>query len=191
VNRREAVLAILVLCAAPLVAFAQDPPRSAQEDPASSSAAARIWERARYELTIQTAKQALERGEVLEAERLCVLAITYVGARTVRVLEEYASLLATLNRAGARDAKERAEKLNDQRLRREPGSVYLGFEPAAELIAYARLLLELARTAEADAVIALADADRRVSRINFIRNAVLARGKDPRGICSVDNNPTR
>ena len=156
----------------------------AQQDSERAAAAARIWEGDRWQLTTQSAKQALERGETAEAERFCFLAITYVGARTVRVLEEYASLLGTLSRAGARDAKERAEKLKDARLRPGPGSVHLGFEPAGELIAYARLLRELARAVEADAVIALADAERKVALMNFIRSVILQRGGDPRGICS-------
>jgi tetratricopeptide (TPR) repeat protein len=154
-----------------------------REDPESVAATARIWQRAGFELAIQTAKQALERGETAEAERLCFFAVTQVGTRTVEILEEYAALLATLNREGARNAKQRAEILSVQRQRREPGSVYLGFEPAGELIAYARLLRELARTAEADAVVALADAEKRVNLMNFTRAQILHQGRDPRGIC--------
>lgn len=154
-----------------------------QPTPEETAAAARIWERDRWHLTVQSANQARERGETMEAERLCFLAIQYVGERAVRSLDEYASLLGTLNRAGAQDARARAEKFRDARLRPGPGSVYLGFDPSSELRAYAALLRELARTVEADAVSALADAEKQVQFMNFIRNTMLQQGRDPRGTC--------
>lgn len=155
--------------------------------PEESAAGARIWERDRWLLTVRSADQARERGEIAEAERLCVLALRYVGARTVSALDDYASLLAKLNREGMQQAKARAEKLRSARLATEPGSVYLGFSPADELRAYAALLRELSRNAEASAVSALADADTWLNFTNFIRNHMIVGGHDPRGTCSLSN----
>jgi tetratricopeptide (TPR) repeat protein len=146
-----------------------------------------IWERDRWLLRVRSANQARERGEIAEAERLCVLALRYVGARTVSTLDDYASLLAKLNRQGAQEAKARAEKLRNARLATEPGSVYLGFNPADELRAYAALLRELSRNAEATAVSALADAETWLNFTNFTRNHMVAGGQDPSGTCSLSN----
>lgn len=162
-----------ILFAALLTGCAVSPP----------AASVQAWEPARWKQTTLAAKQAWERGETAEAERLCVAALQYVSASTVRTLDEYASLLGTLKRAEAEGARARSDKLRDARLRPGPGSVYLGFVPSGELRAYATLLRELARTAEAEAVMALADAEDQAQRIHFVRLQMQHQGRDPRGAC--------
>ncbi len=172
---------LLLLWAGSVLADEAKAPTPATPD--ETAAAARVWAGDRWQLTVQTATRAAERGELQEAERLCFLAIQYVGERTVRNLHDYASLLESLNRTGVKDAKARADRLRDARLKSGPGSVHLGFDPTEELRAYAAVLRGLSRTAEADAVSGLADAERQVQFMNFIRNTMLTQGRDPRGNC--------
>src|SRR5262245_9116797 len=52
------------------------------------------WEPARLEQMRLAVKQAGERRDLAEAERLCVIELRYVSASTVRSVDEYSSLLA-------------------------------------------------------------------------------------------------
>ena len=142
----------------------------------------RSWDPPRWQQTIVAAKQAKERGATSEAEQLCVEALQYVDANTVRSLYDYAALLQELKREGAEAAKARADKLYQAKT--QPGSsVYLGWIPSTELQAYARLLQELDRNAEAEAMRALADAYDSAQHAHYIRYIEQARGSDPRGTC--------
>ncbi|TAK79770.1 MAG: hypothetical protein EPO20_30825 [Betaproteobacteria bacterium] len=151
---------------------------------AGSAAAAPIWEQERWQLTLQTAAKARARGEAVEAEKLCVVAMQYVRERTVKALEEYAALASKMNRADAQQVAEKARKLKDARLSPAQGSVYLGFDPADELRAYTAVLKGLDRTAEMQSVGALADAESQVNFNHFVRMQIGQQGGDYRGVCS-------
>ena len=143
----------------------------------------KAWEPARWERLRLVAKQARDRGDKAQAERHCVEALEYVGASTVNNLYAYAALLNSLQRKSAEAAHARADKLREARNRPGPGSVYLGFQPSAELTGYAALLQELGRDAEAEAMRALADAEDWAQQWHYARLQEQARGSDPRGKC--------
>ncbi len=147
------------------------------------AAPVQVWEPARWKQTTLAAKQALERGETAEAERICVAALQSVSASTVRTLDEYASLLGTLKRAEAEGARARSDMLREARLRPGSSIVYLGFVPSGELRAYATLLRELARTADAEVVTALADAEDHARGIHLVRLQMQYQGRNPHGVC--------
>jgi len=139
------------------------------------------WQPARWEQMRRAAKQALERGEPAEGERLCVVALQYVGASTLRSLDEYASLLGRLKRPEAEGARARAEKLRE--VRSNPGGGYLGFAPPGELRAYANLLRELGQVADAETMMALAAAEDHANRAHYLRSQMQYSGRDWRGTC--------
>jgi hypothetical protein len=122
------------------------------------------------------AKQAKERGNASEAERLCVDALQYVDASAIRSLYEYAALLQS------EDARARADSLRQAKT--QPGSsVFLGWSPSDELRAYADLLRERDRGTEVEAIMALANAYLQAQGAHAARLREQARGGDPRGTC--------
>lgn len=143
----------------------------------AACAAPQAWEPARWERMTLAAKQATERGETAEAERLCVEALQYVDASAVQSLYDYASLLKALKQEGAEAAQATADQLREAK--RQPISVFLGWIPSTELRAYAALLQERGQDAEAEAMRALADGYDRAQRAAYARH----REQDPRGRC--------
>lgn len=139
------------------------------------------WELGRVQRMALAGKQAWERGNLAEAERFCVELLEYVDASTIRSLYEYASLLKALKRQDAEAAWARAEKLREAKS--QPGSAYLGFRPSTELGAYAAVLREVRRYADAEATEALASAANDVQFMHFFRLQEQARGGNPTRRC--------
>ena len=156
----------------------------AQTDPEQRTAAARIWESERWRHTMRIASETLGRGAADEAEKLCVLAMVYVRDRGLMAIGTYASLLEALKRSDAASVRAKFEKLRDFRQRPASGSAHIGFDPAAELKAYAAALRGLGWNAEAESIAALAEAERHVNLQHFVRGYGIERGWDMRGRCS-------
>ncbi len=95
------------------------------------------------------------------AERLCMEVRQYVDMNVVRSLDDYATLLKRLSRENAGAAEARADQLRKAK-QSQSKSVYLGWNPSDELRAYAALLRETGREADAAAIEVLADAHHRV-----------------------------
>lgn len=149
----------------------------------TTSALAQEWDPAGFEQMMRAAAQARERGNRGDAERLCLEAFRYVDASVIKALFDYASLLKTLGRPEAEAAQARAERLREIKTRPQAGSVYLGWNPSDELKAFAGLVREIGRTAEAEAIVALAAAHDRVQMAQFMRVIQQQQGRDPRGNC--------
>lgn len=142
-----------------------------------------VWEPDRYARMAMAIAQAGQRGAVDEGERGCGEMSQYVLASVTTSLHAYADLLGALHRPDAAAARERADRL--QNARPQPGgSVPLGFDPSAELRAYASLLREVGQAPyEASSMTALADAWQRVNQAGYYRAQEQARGSDTRGRC--------
>ncbi len=152
----------------------------------TTPALAQPWEPARFDQMMRAAAQARERGNREEAERLCVATFRYVDASVTKALFDYAALLRTLGRPEADAAQERAEKYREIKTRPVPpqgSSEYLGWKPPDQLKAFAALLGETGRAAEAKDIVALAAAQDRVNKAHFIRLMDQQQGRDPRGNC--------
>jgi hypothetical protein len=145
------------------------------------------WVPAQWERMILAAKQARERGDKIEAERLCAQALPYVNASTVKSLYEYAEFLREQKRAGGADVLAKADKMRQSHIQQakstQPGNTYLGFVPWNELKEYADLLQELHRGAEAEAMRALSDAYKHAQEAYIRRTLLYNQGSDPRGEC--------
>ncbi len=141
------------------------------------------WEPDRYVRMAMAVAQAGQRGALDDAERGCGEISRYVLASATASLHAYADLLGALHRPDAGSARERAERL--QNARPQPGgSVPLGFDPSAELRAYASLLREVGRAPlDAASTTALADAWQRTNQAAYYRAQEQARGVDTRGRC--------
>lgn len=151
----------------------------------TTSALAQVWEPARFDQMMRAAAQAREGGNKEEAERLCVATFRYVCERD-EALFDYAALLRTLGRPEADAAQERAEKYREIKTRPVPpqgSSEYLGWKPPDQLKAFAALLKETGRAAEAKEIVALAVAQDRVNKAHFVRLMDQRQGRDPRGNC--------
>ncbi len=152
----------------------------------TTSALAQVWEPARFEQMMRAAAQAREGGNKEEAERRCVEAFHYVDVSVIKALFDYAALLRSLGRADADAAQERAEKYREIKTRPVPpqgSSEYLGWNPPDQLKAFAALLGETGRAAEAKDILALATAQDRVNKAHFVRLIDQRQGRDPRGNC--------
>jgi hypothetical protein len=141
-----------------------------------------FWDNARRE-----AQSARQHGDRITAERACARGILYVQTQVVKVMYAYADALdrqsagaGTLERGKAqklelaRDAQSRGQK---------SGNSYLGFDPAAELKAYADLLSSLRRNNDALLVEALSAAYSYSQEANLRRTTLQSQGKDPLGEC--------
>jgi hypothetical protein len=159
------------MLAAPFVAAAQSPaPERWQE----------AWQPDLWRQFLDAARQAREHGDRLTAEHHCRSASRHVERNAVRGLFDYASLLETFNRSDAAAARARAERLLESKQRR---GIHLGFVPSRELHAYAHVLDEVGRGAEADAMRALGQAYDISQETHFHRVQEQQQGRDPTGIC--------
>lgn len=149
----------------------------------TNPAAAQTWEPARFDEMIRAAAQARAQGNLQEAEQHCVEAIRHTDAAVIQALFDYAVLLRSLGKPEAAAAHARAERLRDVKTRPQAGSVYLGWDPAQEIQAFAALLREAGRAAEADVMTALAAAYRRTQQVQFVRAVEQSQGRDPTGVC--------
>lgn len=139
------------------------------------------WEPARLKRTVVSMKEARDRGDAEACIRHLEEGLAYVDASAVRSLDEYATLLHTLQRSEADTVRARANRLREAQSR--PGSAYLGFPPAGELQGYVSLLQELGRTSEAEAIKELADEYDSAQSTHFQRLIWQQEGRDPNLPC--------
>ncbi len=178
--------------AALLVAACATPPGPAPGQPSgtapTTNAAPATWEPAFWDRSIREAQQARAHGDRATAERACARGILYVQAQTIRMLYGYAETLDAQKYGSGVPARARAQKLEQARdeqaqARKSGGNTYLGFDPAAELKAYADLLANMNRNQDALAVEALAAAYQYAQGANLRRTLIQREGKDPLGEC--------
>ena len=160
------ILSLALLFAAPLSAVPQG-----TED---------AWQPLRWHHMLFAAREAREMGDRLAAEEHCRQALWYVDSYTMRGLFEYASLLQTLNREAAGDARAKADKLLESKQR---GGMYLGFRPSEELQAFAAVLDEVGHASDAAVTRALADAYDFSQKAHFHRLQAQQSGNDSTGLC--------
>ena len=159
---------------------------AAEASPASGAPA--NWEPVFWDRAMREAQQAREHGDRVTAERACARGILYVQAQAIKVLYGYAELLDQ-QRVGAGVAvRARAQKLEQARdeqaqARKGGNTTYLGFDPAAELKAYADLLASANRKSDALMVEALSSAYQYAQGANLRRSSLKREGKDPLGEC--------
>jgi len=136
---------------------------------------------------MREAQQAREHGDRVTAERACARGILYVQAQVIKVLYGYAELLDRQNYGSGIAVRGKVQKLeqarDEQAAARKSGNTYLGFDPAAELKAYADLLSGAKRNTDALLVEALAAAYRYAQDANLRRTQLQRAGKDPIGEC--------
>lgn len=146
-----------------------------------------VWEPARWERMILGTKEARERGDKGEAERLCFQALKYADESAVGSLYKYADLVKDLKRGDGATERSKADMLRDAKAQQweatERGNVYLGFAPWEELKQYADLLQEHNRGAEAEAMRVLASAYKYGQEVHLRRTLLLNQGRDPLGEC--------
>jgi len=137
--------------------------------------------------SIDAARQARQRGDVMAAERLCYAAFQLVEDSALAAYDAFADRLQAEHRAEAmtvRAQSTRSHEINAQRRQgTEPTSTYLGFSTAGGLQAYADLLRSLGELDEAERMRSLSLAYQQVQQAHFQRTQLLQQGKDPRGAC--------
>jgi hypothetical protein len=136
---------------------------------------------------MREALQAREAGDRATAERACARGILYVHAQVIRMLYSYAELLDQQTYGSGVTVRSKAQKLeqarDEQVQARKSGNTYLGFDPAAELKAYADTLAGMKRNNDALVVEALSSAYRYAQDANLRRTQLQRQGKDPVGEC--------
>lgn len=145
------------------------------------------WDPAYWNSAMREALLARERGDRMDAERACGRGMRYVEVQAVRMLYRYAESLDQQSAGVGITVRSKAQKLEQARDAQartgKSTGTYLGFDPGAELAAYADYLRGLRRDTEAKPVEDLAAAYRYAQEVNF-RRALLGReGKDPTGEC--------
>jgi hypothetical protein len=173
-------------------ACATAPPAPADRQ-ANGNAAAAVdappenWEPVYWDRAMREAQHAREHGDRTTAERACARGILYVQTQTIKVLYGYAELLDHEKYGSGVAVRARAQKLeqarDEQAQARHSGNTYIGFDPAAELKAYADLLASLNRKTDALVVEALASAYQYAQGANLRRTQLRREGKDPLGEC--------
>jgi len=103
-----------------------------------------------------------------------------VQAQTIKVLYGYADVLDQQNLGSGIPVRSKVQKLDQAR---SSGDTYLGFDPAAELKAYADLLAGMKRKNDALLAEALASAYRYAQEANLRRSMLQRDGKEPMGEC--------
>jgi hypothetical protein len=137
--------------------------------------------------SIDAARQARQRGDVVTAERLCYAAFQIVDEGALAAYDAFADRLQVEHRAEAvtvRAQSARLHELNAQRRQgTEPTNTYLGFSTTGGLQAYADLLRSLGEIDEAQRMSSLALAYQQVQQAHFQRTQLFQQVKDPRGAC--------
>jgi hypothetical protein len=182
----------LCFCAAALFAgcaTTQPPPAEPAKSaaPATPLAAPVTWEPPFWDNAMREAQKAREHGDRQTAERACARGILYVQAQTIKTLYSYAELLDRQNYGSGLTVRSRAQKLeqarDEQAATGKSGNTYLGFDPGAELKAYADLLTSLRRNSDALVIEALSAAYLYAQEANLRRTLLQREGKDPLGEC--------
>ncbi len=167
----------------------QEPPSGTASSPAAATAsgAPPDWQPLYWDKAMREAQQAREHGDRATAERACARGILYVQAQVIQVLRAYADTLDQQRLGSGTPARARVQKLeqarDEQAQARRSGNTYLGFDPVAELKAYADLLSGLNRRPDALAVEALSSAYTFAQSANLRRTTLQREGKDPLGEC--------
>jgi hypothetical protein len=137
--------------------------------------------------TIDAARQARQRGDLLAAERLCYAAFKIVDESALAAYDAFADRLKAEHRAEETVVRAQSARLHElkeqQRQGREPTSTYLGFSTSGGLQAYAELLRSLGEVDQAERMHSLALAYQQVQHAQFLRAQLFQQGKDPRGSC--------
>ena len=137
--------------------------------------------------SIDAARQARQRGDVLTAERLCYGAFQIVEESALVAYDAFADRLQLEGRAEAATVRAQSARLHELNAQRSLGteltSTYLGFSTSGGLQAYADLLRSLNEIDEAERIRSLALAYQQVQQAHFQRTQLFQQGKDPRGAC--------
>jgi hypothetical protein len=137
--------------------------------------------------SIDAARQARERGDLMTAERLCDGAFQTVEETALAAYDAFADRLQAEHRAEATTVRAQSARLHELNAQRrqgnEPTSTYLGFSTASGLQAYADLLRGLGAPDEAERMRSLSLAYQQVQQAHFQRTRLFQQGKDPRGAC--------
>jgi hypothetical protein len=146
------------------------------------------WEPVFWDRAMREAQQAREHGDRVTAERACARGILYVQQQVIKVMYGYAELLDQQRYGGGVAVRGRAQKLEQARdeqaqARKSGNTTYLGFDPGAELKAYADLLASANHKSDALQVEALASAYLYAQGANLRRTQLQREGKDPLGEC--------
>jgi hypothetical protein len=156
------------------------------DGPAASGAAV-AWDPAGAARTIDAARQAHQRGDLMSAERLCYSAFQSIDASALAAYDAYADRLHAEHRAEEATVRAQSERLHALKAERsqatQPTSTYLGFSTSGGLNAYADLLQSLHEADEAARMRSLALAYQQVQQAHFQRTQMFQQGKDPRGAC--------
>jgi len=174
--------------APPSTAPATSSPSPSSPPPPAGQAAPANWEPPFWDRAMREAQEAREHGDRVTAERACARGILYVQAQVIKVLYGYAEVLDRQNYGNGINVRSKAQKLEQARdeqmqTRKSGGNTYLGFDPAAELKAYADLLASAKRNSDSLVVEALSSAYRYVQEANLRRTLLQREGRDPTGEC--------
>jgi hypothetical protein len=137
--------------------------------------------------SIDAARQARQRGDVMTAERLCYAAFRNVEESALAAYDAFADRLQVEDRPEAVTVRAQSARLHELNAQHshgtEPTSTYLGFSTSGGLQAYANLLRSLNEIDEAERISSLALAYQQVQQAHFQRTQLFQQGKDPRGAC--------
>jgi uncharacterized protein HemY len=169
----------LLCCAGLLAACAQQP---------LAIATPQGWEPAYWHRTLLAIKNAQQRGDKPEAERLCSRLIPYAQAQGIKALYDHAKFLDAQQPGSGADARARAERLTQvttehARAAQASNSTYLGFAPWDDLTAYADALQRSGRPLDAQEMRALAQAYQYGQAVHVNRSLLMQQGKSPLGEC--------
>ena len=174
--RNQTIIAscLLLLCStSPSWAQAESPPATWSAD---------YWER-----TQRAIKEARDQGQRQEAEGRCASLIPYTEAQAVPALQAYADHLDTLRPGAGNLVRGHAQRLAQVQASNRSGkaeaSTYLGFSPTTDIVNYADALTQAGRSADAQAMQALAAAYQHSQQVYVQRVLLMRQGKDPRGEC--------
>jgi len=163
-------------------------PTSSGPTPPGAQAAPANWEPPFWDRAMREAQEARDHGDRATAERACARGILYVQVQVIKVLYGYAEVLDRQNYGTGVNVRSKAQKLEQARdeqmqARKSGGNTYIGFDPAAELKAYADLLASAKRSNDSLLVEALSSAYRYAQEANLRRTLLQREGKDPTGEC--------
>ncbi|MEO8937665.1 MAG: hypothetical protein ABI327_12875 [Burkholderiaceae bacterium] len=145
------------------------------------------WDAAGVARTVDEARRARARGDLMAAERLCYASFEAVDRSTLESLDAYVDLLKARHSDREGELRAQVDRLRQskasQQQGKQPSSVYLGFSPTTALGEYADLLQALGRSAESQRMRSLALAYQQVQQAHFQRTMLFRQGVDPRGAC--------
>jgi hypothetical protein len=146
------------------------------------------WDPAYWDRTMLAVKNAQQRGDKPEAERLCSRLIPYAQTQGVKAFYDHAKFLDAQQPGSGADARARAERLTQvttehARAAQASNSTYLGFAPWDDLTGYADALQRSGRPVDAQEMRALAQAYKYGQAVHVSRSLLIQQGKSPLGEC--------